>query len=102
MTSPSCRATAILKAKSGQEQALLDFTLEVMPRIRKVDGLHKVEVSRSVSDPGRLLLYYWWDSPAHSQRYVSGPLYASLAPRLQALVQEHSLVLAEIVDEGPL
>ena len=98
MTSPSCRVAAVLKAKSGQEQALLDFTLEVMPQIRRVDGLHKIEVSRSITDPGRLLLYYWWDSPAHSQRYVGGPLYSKIAPRLQALVQEHSLVLAEVVD----
>jgi quinol monooxygenase YgiN len=73
LTKPSCRAAAILKAKSGQEQALVDFTLEVMPEIRKVDGLRNVEVSRSVSDPGRLLIYYWWDSPAHSERYVAGP-----------------------------
>jgi hypothetical protein len=30
------RAVAILKAKAGQEQALLDFTLQAMALIRKV------------------------------------------------------------------
>lgn len=91
------RAVAILKAKVGQEQALLDFTLQAMALIRKVDGLRKVEVSHSVSDPGRLVLYYWWESPGHSDCYLAGPVYAKVAPGLEALVQEHSLVLAEMI-----
>jgi hypothetical protein len=50
-----------------------------------------------VSDPGRLILYYWWESPRHSDRYLAGPVYAKVAPGLEALVQEHSLVLAEMI-----
>src|SRR6516225_4274949 len=76
------RAVAVLKAKPGQAQQLLDFTMEVLPLIRQVEGLHKVEVSRSTSDPGLLVLYYWWETPGHSERYVKGPVYASIAPRL--------------------
>lgn len=98
MTQPSCRAAAILKAKPGQEQALVDFTQEGMPQIRQVEGLHRVEVNRSVTDPGCLLRYYWWDSPAHSDHYVAGPVYATIAPRSKALAQEHQLVLANLID----
>ena len=46
MPQPSFRAIAILKAKGGQERALLDFTLSTLPEIRKVDGLRSVEVSQ--------------------------------------------------------
>jgi quinol monooxygenase YgiN len=97
MTEPTIRAVAILKAKAGQEQALIDFTLESLASIRTVEGLHKVEVGRSLSDPGQVVLYYWWDSSGHSQRYLAGPVFAGILPGLQALVDEHSLVLAEIV-----
>jgi quinol monooxygenase YgiN len=99
MTEPSFRAAAILKAKAGQEQALLDFTLGAMAIIRKVDGLHKVEVSQSVSDPGQLVLYYWWETTNHSELHVRGPVYSKISPRLQALSQDHSLVVAKLVSE---
>ena len=94
---PSLRAIAILKAKGGQEQALLDFTLSVLPEIKNVDGLRSVEVSQSMSDPGQLVLYYCWASPEASRRYVAGPVYAKIAPRLEALVQEHVLVMGKVV-----
>ncbi|MBO0754354.1 MAG: antibiotic biosynthesis monooxygenase [Bradyrhizobiaceae bacterium] len=97
MTESSIRAVAILKAKAGQEQVLVDFTLQSLASIRNVDGLRKVEVSRSLSDPGQLVLYYWWESSGHSERYLAGPVFASIAPGLQALVDKHSLVLTEIV-----
>ena len=98
LTVSKYRAAAVLRAKSGQEEALVAFTLEVLPEIRKVDGLRRIEVSRSLSDRGQLLLYYWWDSPAHSARYVRSPLYAKIAPRLGELVKDHLLVVAEIID----
>jgi quinol monooxygenase YgiN len=97
MTKPCIRAVATLKAKAGQEQALVDFIAESLASIRDVDGLLKVEVSRSISDPGQLVLYYWWESSGHSERYLAGPVFARIAPALQALVDEHSLVLAKIV-----
>ena len=89
------RAIAVLKAKPGQAQRLLDFALEVLPRIRKVKGLHKVEVNRSTTDPERLVLYYWWEKAGDSDRYVAGPVYASIAPRLASLVEEHELYMTE-------
>jgi quinol monooxygenase YgiN len=89
------RAIVVLKAKPGQAQKLLDFTLEVLPQIRLVDGLQKLEINRSTTDPGELVLYYWWETPTHSQQYVAGPLYASIGPKLQALVQEHQLYMTE-------
>jgi len=100
MAAPSFRAIAILTAKRGLEQALLDFTLDVAPEIREVDGLRRLEISRSTAHPGQLLLYYWWDSAAHSQRYVASPLYSSIAPHLQRLVQEHQLLLASLISDG--
>jgi quinol monooxygenase YgiN len=99
VTESSFLAIAILKAKAGQDQALLDFTLRAMALIRNVDGLNKLELSRSVSDPGQLVLYYWWKTPTHSDRYISGPVYSEISSRLQALAQEHLLVVAEIVNE---
>jgi hypothetical protein len=35
------RPVAILKAKPGREHAFLDFTLEVLPLIHRVDGLRR-------------------------------------------------------------
>ena len=99
MPAPPFRALAILTAKPGLEQALLDFTLDVAPEIRKVDGLRKLEISCSTAHPGQLLLYYWWDSPAHSERYVAGALYASIAPQLALLVEEHLLVVGQLFSE---
>ena len=93
----ACRAVAILKAKEGSEQALLDFTLKVAPEIRNVDGLRRLEVSRSLAEPRQLVLYYWWESGAHSQRYVASPLYSRIAPQLEALVQEHVLLVADLL-----
>jgi len=100
MTESSFRAVAVLKAREGREQELLDFTSAAAREIRKVDGLHKLEVSRSLADPGQLVLYYWWESPAYSQRYVAGPVYADIGPRLQNLVQDHLLVVSKLVSDS--
>jgi quinol monooxygenase YgiN len=89
------RAIAVLESRPGQEQELVDFTLEVAPRIRQVEGLQKLEVNRSLTDPGRLVLYYWWERPDHSKRYVAGPVYASIAPRLGSLIAKHELYMTE-------
>jgi len=97
--SPSCRAVAILKAHGGRERELRGFMAEVLPEIRRVAGLRKLEVSRSLSDPAQWMLYYWWDSPADSERYVAGTLYASIRPRLAVLVAEHLLVIGELFSE---
>ena len=97
MPDPSVRAVAILKAKRGLEQALLDFALEVAPEIRSVDGLRRLEISRSTVDSGELVLYYWWDSIAQSRSYVAGPLYLKIAPELERLVQEHQVLLADLI-----
>lgn len=99
MPDPSFRAVAILKAKRGLEQALLDFALDVGVEIRAVEGLRRLEISRSAADPGQLLLYYSWDSGAHSQRYLSSSLYARVAQQLKELLQAHELVLAELVSD---
>ena len=98
MDGRSWRAIAILKAKSGKEQELTDYTLEVMPMIRLVDGLLKVEVNRTAFDPGQLVLYYWWESLEHSDLYVAGPIYAKVMPKLKELIQEHTLILGELID----
>jgi quinol monooxygenase YgiN len=98
MTNSAFRAVAILKAKAGLEEALEDFTLDIAPAIRNVDGLRELEVSRSVTDPGQLILYYWWETPAHSQSYVAGPLYAAtIAPQLKVLVEQHQLLFAHLL-----
>lgn len=99
MAAPAFRALALLTAKRGLEQALLDFTLDIAPEIREVDGLRKLEISRSTAHPGQLLLYYWWDSAAHSQRYVASPLYSRIAPQLQSLLQDHQLLLADLLSD---
>jgi quinol monooxygenase YgiN len=92
------RAIVILKAKPNFEKKLLDFTLEVAPRIRQVDGLERLEVNRAVDDAGRLVLYYWWNSPAHSDLYVAGPLYGEIMPKLKTMLDEHLLVMTENID----
>jgi quinol monooxygenase YgiN len=96
---PLFRAVAILKAHSGRERELRAFMAEVVPEIRRAAGLRKLDVSRSLSDPAQWVLYYWWDSPAHSERYVAGALYASIAPRLAVLVEKHLLVVGELFSE---
>jgi len=96
---PSFRAVAILKAHAGRERELRAFLAEVVPEIRRVAGLRRLEVSRSLSDPAQWMLYYWWDSPADSERYVAGALYASIAPQLAVLVEEHLLVVGELFSE---
>ena len=98
-SNPSFRAVAILKAYCGRERELHDFVAEVLPEIRRVAGLRKLEVSRSLSDPAQWMLYYWWDSPADSERYVAGALYESIAPQLAVLVEEHLLVGGELFSE---
>ena len=92
------RAIAILKAKAGREQQLVEFTLEAMTRVRTMEGLERVEVSRSTSEPGRLILYYWWKSEPHSFRYWQGPLYREMSPRLAAVIADHVLIGAELID----
>ncbi len=89
------RAIVILKAKPGQAQALVDLTLDVLPAIRAVEGLRRMEVNRDLSDPNHLLLLYWWQSPTHSANYVAGPVYAAIMPRLSVLVAEHTFFMTE-------
>ena len=97
MSEPHYRVIVHLKAKPSQEQTALDLCLEVAPAIRQVDGLYRLEINRVIDDPARLVLYYWWSSPAHAQRYVEGALFASLMPRLIALIDEHSILMTENV-----
>jgi len=92
------RAVAILRSKPGSESALLEFTLSVAPRIRAVSGLAKLEINQAINDPGRLVLYYWWISPTHSEAYVAGALYAEIAPTLESLVLDHVLIVARSVE----
>jgi len=92
------RAVAILKAKAGKEAELLAFTLRVAPTIRQVKGLLRLEINRAIDDRGRLVLYYWWVSPEDSSAYVTGPVYAALAPQLMELVAEHQLIIADHLD----
>jgi quinol monooxygenase YgiN len=87
------RAMVMLKAKTGHEKELLEFTLKVASQIRAVDGLEKLEVNQAVDDPGKIVLYYWWISPGHSDRYVAGPVYAEIMPVLKTLISEHMLVM---------
>jgi len=98
-SNPLFRAVAILKAHSGRERELRAFMAEIVPEIRRVAGLRKLEVSRSLSDPAQWMLYYWWDSPAHSERYLADALYARIAPQLAILVEEHLLVVGELFSE---
>ena len=98
-SNPAFRAVAILKAHSGREGELRAFVAEVLPEIRRVAGLRKLEARRSLSDRAQWMLYYWWDSPAQSERYVAGALYASIAPQLAVLVKEHLLVVGELFSE---
>ena len=97
-SNPTCRAVAILKAYSGRERELRAFVAEVLPEIRRVAGLRKLEVSRSLSDPTRWILYYWWDSPADSERYMAGALYAAVVAKPAVLVEEHLLILGELCE----
>jgi quinol monooxygenase YgiN len=92
------RAIAILKAKAGREQQLVDVTLEAMSRVRTMEGLERVEVSRSSSEPGRLIVYYWWKSEPHSFRYLEGPLYRETSPRLAAVIADQVLIGADLID----
>lgn len=92
------RAVAVLKSRSGREQELVDFTREAMRAVRAVEGLQRVEVSQSIGEPGRLVLYYWWESEEHSKRYVAGPVYGAISPRLAALVEDHLLIGANLID----
>ena len=57
----SYRALVLLTAQPGSEQALVNYTLEVAPQIRAVDGLEKLEVSQAVDAPAQLVLYYTGD-----------------------------------------
>lgn len=97
MAEPGYRVVALLTAKAGKEQELLDFTLSVIDKIRDVDGLTKVEVNRDINSGGTVVLYYWWLSPEHSRRYVDGPVFASFADELFSFVEKHEIyVLANV------
>jgi glyoxylase-like metal-dependent hydrolase (beta-lactamase superfamily II)/quinol monooxygenase YgiN len=91
------RACAVLKAQPGKEAELLEFTLSMAPMIRAVEGLQRLEVNRVAAD-GRLVLYYWWASPQHSQAYIAGPVYAAVALKLADLVADHLLLIAQNID----
>jgi quinol monooxygenase YgiN len=92
------RAIAMLTAKQGSENALREFTISAAQRIRTVSGLVKLEINQAIDDPRRLILYYWWMSPAHSAAYVAGPIYAAIMPTLKSLIAEHVLIFALNID----
>ena len=96
VSNPLFRAVAILKARRGREPELRSLVAEIVPEIRRVGGLRRLEVSRSLSDPAQWVLYYAWDSPGDTERYVSSALYANIAPQLAVLVEEHLLVIGEL------
>jgi quinol monooxygenase YgiN len=94
------RAIALLTSKQGSEDALREFTISAAQRIRTVNGLVKLEINQAIDDPRRLILYYWWMSPAHSAAYVAGPVYATIMPTLKSLITEHVLLIALNIDDG--
>jgi hypothetical protein len=52
------RAVAVLTANPGQEQELHDYVLNTLAQIRQAEGLDAVEFSRSLTDAGKMVLYF--------------------------------------------
>jgi quinol monooxygenase YgiN len=95
-TQAPIRAVAVLTANPGQEQELADYVLSTLPQIRQAEGLDAVEFSRSLTDAGKMVLYYWWRSAAASERYIAGPIYAKIGPSLHRLVADRILIVGEL------
>lgn len=90
MTAPY-RAIAILQEKPGVQGKLLDYTLSVMPQITKVAGVEKVEVNTVIDDPGRVILYYWWQTPEDLTAYTESALYAEIMGKVKEMSDEHTV-----------
>ncbi len=91
------RAIAVLTPKAGKDVELAKFTRAALPRVRSVPGLIQVEASVSLDAPERLFLYYWWRSREASAAYMAGLVYAELGPALADLVDDHVLIVGELL-----
>jgi quinol monooxygenase YgiN len=79
---------AIMKAKPGQEAALRQELLGLVPATRQEAGCLNYDLHQATDDPGRFLFHENWTSQQHLDDHLA-------RPHLQALLAKAPALLAE-------
>jgi quinol monooxygenase YgiN len=92
---------AILKAKPGQEAALRQELLRLIPPTRSEPGCLNYDLHQDTEDPARFVFHENWASKQHLDTHLETPHLKALAARAdELLAAPPQLILAEKI--GPL
>lgn len=81
----TCYVTAMFTALPGKEEALLEATLENIPKVRSEEGCIRYDLHRSVDNPGQFLFYETWESRAALSAHARSSHMMTYAKRVKDL-----------------
>lgn len=81
----ACYVTAMFTALPGKEEALLEATLENIPKVRSEQGCIRYDLHRSVDNPEQFLFYESWESRAALAAHARSPHMLAYANRVKEL-----------------
>jgi quinol monooxygenase YgiN len=88
MNAKPLTVVAILKAKAGQEAALRQALLAVVPPTRKEKGCLNYDLHEVQQESGRFLFHENWTSRAELDAHLASPHVKALFGQFDALLAE--------------
>lgn len=96
MSSKSLTVFAIFKAKPGQEAALKNELLALLPPTRQEAGCINYDLHVDTENPARFIFHENWASKAHLDAHLATPHLKALVAKLPDLIAEPlQLILAD-------
>jgi quinol monooxygenase YgiN len=85
---PAIHLIAHLVAKPGQEQALIDAVLAIVPAVLREPGCIAYVPHVSTERPGTVVMYEVWENQAAIDAHAAGPNLGALSARFDTLLAE--------------
>lgn len=79
---------AVLKAKPGQEAALREALVQLVPPVRREPGCIEYTLHEGLDDPGLFIVYETWADQAAIDRHGQTPHFLAFAARCESLLAE--------------
>lgn len=88
MSSQCLTVMARFKAKSGQEEIVLDELSALLDPTRQEDGCIQYDLHRSMDDPGVFVFYESWKSQKDLEQHLAMPYLQALLGKVDELFDE--------------
>lgn len=93
MPEPLLTVVAELHARPGQEDALREALLELIPTTHAEEGCVQYDLHESTDSPGHFVFYENWVSRGHLERHLAAPHLEAIKARFGELLAEPPRIL---------